>query len=219
LRKKIFILKSFFVIVLMAAVVPSHAWLLYHKPAFKGQLLYPETSKPLEGVAVVVVYEKRVYGPAGSGTEPFDVREAVTDNNGIFFVPSYTTVISPFSTGGECVRFVFYKPGHSSGFWPASLLSYYVGVGCDEKERFFSENFGKEGELLLDPHPDKPVAEWGGERPHKVIFGIAKLPKLKTREERRKALAVHVDPEFLHKTPMLKQLLAEEEKYLGIGIR
>ncbi len=208
-----------FTLFILLFAVPSNAgWLLYHKPAFKGKLIDSETSQPIEGVAVVVAYNKRIYGPVGSGTERFDVKEGVTDNNGIFRIPSYTTIISPFTSGGECVNFLFYKAGYSDGYWPANFTS-YVSVGCDEDEFFFTKNFGKEGMLSLDTEPGilSKFQKDGGRRPHKVVFGVAKLHKIKTIEDRWKALT-DVDPEFRPKTPILQKLLSEERIFLGIGV-
>lgn len=219
MRHKLAALIGLTLAMILFSATPSQAWLYFHKPAFKGQVLDAETKKPLEGVAVEVVYEMRTFGLGPeSGTEPFDVREAVTDNNGMFYVPSYTAVIRP-NAMSECANIIFYKPGYGGGFWPASIASYYIGVGCDERERFFCENFGKEGELLLDLNPGKLAKFGGGEGPHKVIFGIVQLPRLKTREERWKAVGSPVYPEFRHKTPVLNKLEAEEEKFLGIDRR
>ena len=40
----------------------SQAWLIYHKPAFKGKVIDAETKKPIEGAVVVVVYKKILAG-------------------------------------------------------------------------------------------------------------------------------------------------------------
>jgi hypothetical protein len=202
-------------IIFMTTVIletASHAWLYYHKPAFKGQVLDAETRQPLEGVAVEVLYKMRTFGLGPeSGTETFDVREAATDKNGMFYVPSYTTITRPNAISSFVV-IIFYKPGYSADYRFGNFDT-HVSMTGDDQERFFSEDFGKEQDLLVNPNQGKVGAntEW-----HKIVFGIIRLPRLKTREERWKAVGSPIYPELRHKTPVINKLEAEEEKHLGI---
>jgi hypothetical protein len=211
-RMKKILLMTVAIVAVVLPGVTSHAWLLYHKPTFKGQVLDAETRQPLEGVAVEVLYKMRTFGLGPeSGTATFDVKEAVTDKNGMFFVPSYTTITRP-NAFSSFVVIIFYKPGYGGGFYLGNFSS-HISITGDDEERFFSEDFGKEQDLLVDPYPGKVGAntEW-----HKIVFGIIRLPRTKTREERWKAVGSPVYPELRHKTPVLNKLVAEEEKYLGI---
>jgi hypothetical protein len=197
---------------ILFSATTSHAWLYFHKPAFKGQVFDAETRQPLEGVAVEVVYYKRTFGLGPeSGTVPFDVREAVTDKNGMFYVSAYTTVISPNAIS-SFVKILFYKPGYGGDYYFGDFTS-HVGMTGDDRERFFSEDFRKEQNLLVDPNQGKVGSntEW-----HKIVFGIIRLPRAKTREERWNESSVDIYREFRHKTPVLNKLLMEEYKYLGI---
>ena len=74
-------------------------WLIYHKPAFKGKVIDAETKEPIEGAVVVVVYKKHslISGPGGGYSSVIKVKEILTDKNGEFYFPSYTTVIQPNS--------------------------------------------------------------------------------------------------------------------------
>lgn len=95
--------------------IPTSAsadWLIYHKPAFEGQILDGETKEPIEGAVVVVQYFKRTIGlVSGTDSSVIHIRETLTDKEGKFHVPSYTTLIQPFSWE-DPARFIIYKPGY-----------------------------------------------------------------------------------------------------------
>jgi hypothetical protein len=198
-------------IVTHSLAVPSYAWLLYHKPSYMGKIIDADTKKPIEGFPVVVRYHKRVYGLVGSGAEVFDIRESITDNNGIFLFKSYTTLIDPIS-GDDMVSFIFYKPGYSHYHYPLYYKS-YVHMGADEEAEFFSKNFGKMGRLYfnIDPTNKQSHSEW-----HDVIYGIIQVPKLITNEERiiAERLITETPIEFLKRTPIYNKLCNEERAYL-----
>jgi len=188
--------------------VPSHAWLIYHKPAFKCKVIDEDTKQPVEGAVVVVVYEKIVagFGPGWSAF-PFDVRETLTDSQGIFQIPFYTSVIHPFSFN-SFVRIIIYKPGY--GEYHPKNVSACMGFGLDLRERFFSEDFGKEGELILQSNNSlKPRKEYT------VTFGVVELPKLKTREERISYSQSPVgESELWTKQRLLIKTIRDEWQYL-----
>lgn len=159
-------------------VLPSHAWIIYHKPEFRGRVIDAETKEPIEGAVVVVVYYKTVIRLA---PESFDVikniRETVTTQDGAFTIPSYSSMTDPLSFDFN-VEFIIYKRGY--GNFPGYQKT-PSGIAPKDHELFFSREIGSEGELEL----------WveGEKRPERkkfaVKFGIVELPKLKTREERR----------------------------------
>ncbi|MBW1783628.1 MAG: hypothetical protein JRL30_23170 [Deltaproteobacteria bacterium] len=88
-------------------------WIIFHKPGFKGKVIDAETKAPIEGAVVVVVYYKHVYNIAGGRSSVVKVKEMLTDKNGMFSFPSYTTLIHPFSTESD-TAFIIYKPGYGS---------------------------------------------------------------------------------------------------------
>ncbi|HEY3488911.1 MAG TPA: hypothetical protein VGK27_02170 [Candidatus Deferrimicrobiaceae bacterium] len=200
-----------FLILMLIAAVPSHAWLYYHKPAFKGKIFDAETNAPLEGVAVVAIYQKTIAAGFEPITQTIEVRETFTDKDGIFYIPSYTTIIDPFSINSY-VRFIFNKPGYMDEFRPGNFSS-DAGISGDEHERFFSESFGKEDNVLLDPNMGKIGST---EKYYKVVFGVIKLPRLKTRTrgEILRETAVVIDEKYRYKTPILNKYLLEEESQL-----
>ena|GEM_PF-426576 len=190
--------------VVLYFALSSAGWLIYHKPAFKGLVLDAETKEPIQGAVVEVVYERILAGLGpGWSAFPFDIRETLTDSHGMFQVPSYTTLIHPFSFN-SFAKFIIKKPEY--------------GYGSGD-ELFFSEDFGKEKEI--DSWRGS-VRDGNGPERYKsmVTFGIVELPKLKTREDRLKAITPPdggISPLTLHdKTPILNKMIYNEEKALGL---
>ncbi len=102
------------VLAVCAAVSASEAaWLFYHKPAYEGRVLDAKTEQPIEGAVVVAVYYKQTFGVVEWGTGVIRVKETVTDNNGRFRFPSYTTLINPLAWSLQ-VCFTIFKPGYAS---------------------------------------------------------------------------------------------------------
>ncbi len=199
-------MKYIMIILVVASIVvlsnsPSHAgWLIYHKPEFKGRVLDAETKEPIEGAVVVVVYYKYVPGiGAGGATLPMKVKETLTDKNGDFHFPSYTTLIQPLSTEDRA-DFIIFKAGYGRPKYTP------YGITPDNKEKFFSNGIGSTGELDLGSN-FKMV---------KVTFGIVELSKLKTREERRMAMPSPVSEIEYKNQKLLIKMLNEENKNLGL---
>ena len=104
------------IIVTLSLCIPAHAsWLIYHKPEFKGKVIDAETKEPIKGAVVVVIYNKHtlISGPGGGYTSVIKVKEALTDKNGEYYFPRYTTVIQPNSIE-DSAEFIIYKPGYES---------------------------------------------------------------------------------------------------------
>src|SRR3989338_394599 len=94
--------------------VPSHAWLIYHKPEFKGKVIDSETKEPIEGAVVVVTYSKTVFRfMPETGDVIIEVKETLTDKDGNFSIPSYTTMIDPLAWESHA-DFIIFKPGYGS---------------------------------------------------------------------------------------------------------
>jgi hypothetical protein len=152
-------------------------WLIYHKSEFKGKVIDAETKQPLQGAVVVVVYNKTTMGlGAGTISSIIHVREALTDKDGVFLIPSYTTIIQPFSWSSSA-SFIIFKPG--CGTFPRKH-AYPPVLSLPEQEIFFSAGVGTE--RLLSVY----VADWKYEY-RTLKTGIVELPKFKTREERKQA--------------------------------
>ncbi|MBI5674218.1 MAG: carboxypeptidase regulatory-like domain-containing protein [Nitrospirae bacterium] len=164
----------------LIATCSEAGWLTYHKPEFKGQVIDAETKQPIEGAVVVAVYNKATMGlGAGSISSIINVQETLTDKDGLFIIPPYTTIIQPFSWEISA-SFIIFKPGY--GTFPKQQ-KYPPGLSLPDQEIFFSTGVGAERSL-------KAYVGWRYE--DRILkTGIVELPKLKTREERIK---INVSP-------------------------
>lgn len=204
---KIYLVLFFVIIVTFSQSTSSHAWLIYHKPAFKGKVIDAETKLPIKGAVAVIVYRKTLVAGFEPITSVFDIREALTDDEGLFNIPSYTTVINPLSVSAD-VKIIIYKPGYGE-YHPVNI-SAGMGFDLDQRERFFSEDFGKERGLILNSNiASKP------RKKYMVTFGVAELPKLKTREERIRFNTSPVgDSELWDKQKLFIKAIRDEWQYL-----
>lgn len=178
-------------------VSTSHAsWLIYHKPEFKGKIIDAETKEPIEGVVVAVYYTKDTMTLGDGGkSSVIHTKEAVTDHNGEFVIPSYTTLIQPFSSEYHA-GFIIYKPG-------------YAGYPYKSPELFFSKKIaGQEGSSYRD---GKMV---------KLIYGVLEMRKIETREKRIRAIpSIPYSSQCGTKEfPKLFKLMNEENKRFGLGV-
>jgi hypothetical protein len=160
-------LKVIILAVFMVAFVTASSeagWLIYHEPELKGTILDIETKKPIEGAVVVAVYKKATLGlGAGSISSIINVRETLSDKDGLFHIPSYTSIIQPFSWQIPSSVIIF-KPGYASlevGNW------HFIGKEIESQEG--SWPWTKDLKYRLSGR------------------GIVEVPKLKTREEKRQA--------------------------------
>jgi hypothetical protein len=205
-------MRIFFILlfILISDYTPSYAWLVYHKPEFRGKVIDVETKEPIEGAVVVVVYKKHslISGPGGGYTSVVNVKETLTDKKGEFHFPSYTTVIQPNSVE-DYTEFIIYKPGY--GNFPGQRITPPIGMSSDDVEIFFSKEIGSQGEAetLLITAGNKSEWKWV-----KITFGIVELPKLKTKEERLKARMIGVTGYTLKELPLLYRAIGEKDNFL-----
>ena len=196
-------------LIALFAPAPSHAsWLIYNKPAFHGKVIDAETKEPIEGAVVVVEYKKGTIGVPQAYYSVMEVKEALTDKNGDFHIPSYTTIIQPLSIEGYA-SFIIYKPGYAS--FPGYILGekYRASaplkhkMSLDAIEEYFSRPLGETGEIKWDIGKAT------------VTYGIVELPKLQTREERIKAKPAPVgEKSDWKKQKQLIKAIREEWRYL-----
>ncbi len=188
MKKNAFLIMLLFFTVILFFLIASSSvfaadWLIFKKPAYKGKVIDAETKEPIEGAVVVVVYRKENFGyPAGGYKTIVNVKETLTDKKGEFYFSSYTTLIQPLSMG-TFTTFIIFKPGY--GNFPEYRAYPPKGIPLDVLEEFFIGETGKEGELVereKSGGDESIINRW------KVTFGVVELPKLKTREERLKAL-------------------------------
>jgi hypothetical protein len=178
-------------------------WLIFSKPAYSGRIIDAETKEPIEGAVVVAIYQKHpiIGGPAGSSASIIHIKEALTDKNGEFSIPSYATPMSPNSYSLE-PDFIIYKPGYSS--YPNNRRDIYPFKYCGPGILFSKQKMGIQGEI----HRGSDVV--------KITYGVLELPRLKTKEERLRAIPS--TPTIEKKdTPLLYNAINEENKHFGLG--
>lgn len=193
---------GFFLVVVWIVLFPaasSAGWLIYHKPEFKGRVIDAETKAPIAGAVVVATYYKSTMGVPHHYSSVINVRETLTDQNGEFSIPSYTTLIQPLSMS-SFVQFIIYKPDY--GNFPHQHVSPpKPGV---RPEDFFSGDYGNNGEVTW---LDKKI---------KVTFGIVELPKLFTKEERLRAIPGRPSDTTSKELPLLYKAINDERKAFGL---
>lgn len=195
---KFTLLIAMLVAVLLFVSTSSEAgWLVFNEPEFKGKILDIETKQPIEGAVVVVEYKKATMGlGAGSISSIIDIRETLTDKDGNFSFPSYSTVIQPFSWQISTILIIF-KPGYASLRLDASHFT------------------GKDINEIKGSWPGLQNLRY---RLHGL--GIVELPLLKTREERLYSMPsgplTDIDPK---KQRLLIQLINEERGNLNLEDR
>lgn len=179
-------------------------WLIYHKPAFEGKVIDAETKGPIEGAVVVAIYNKTLMS-LGAGTNSYEinVREALTNKDGYFQIPSYTTLIQPFSWE-DSATFIIYKPGYGS--FP-SHQSYPPVLERGAQERYFTIGLGVEADFQRGIGAFQFI---------KLTAGIVELPRLHTKEERLRTIPGRpsfTDPKDL---PFLYKNINDER--VGFGL-
>lgn len=206
MRKLITIVLLTLICFAFAASSTSASWLIYSKPEFKGKVIDAATKEPVKGAVVVVMYYSSpiITGPGGGSPYIIHVRETLTDENGMFSTPSYTTLIQPNSVEHNA-EFIIYKPGYGS--LPEQAVKPYPPIYLED---FFTREMGTKGEIRMD--------SMAGMKVFPVTYGIVELPKLETREERLGSIPStnpgELTPEDI---PLLYEAINEERKRYGLG--
>jgi hypothetical protein len=182
---------------LMAA--PSHAsWLIYHKPEFKGKVIDAETKAPIEGAAVSVYYKVLYYDIGGGGTRVIHTKETLTDENGEFVIPSYTTLMLPLNTSANA-DFIIYKPGYAS--YPGGVFL----CGFNPEFFFLNRKAGLKDKCSIDKVPIT------------ITFGLLELTSLSTKYDRLRAIPSRPSCCGAEEFPFLYKLINEERRRFGLG--
>jgi hypothetical protein len=200
--KQVHILLSSIILVTIVFASPCFAgWLVYHKPEFRGKVIDAETKSPLEGAVVVAIYRNTyiISGPAGGSSSIINIKEALTDQKGEFYIPSYKTLIQPLSKE-DVVDFIIYKPGYASHPGWAIYPFNYIGP-----EYMFSKKFGEKEKVT------------SGKKVISIIMGIVELPRLKSREDRLKAVPGRPTDYRSEDLPLLYKAINKERKSFGLG--
>lgn len=186
---------------------------------FSGKVIDAETKEPIEGVVVIVVWRKAIYGsPGGPSTYFHEAKETLTDKNGDFYIEKYHgVVLNPLARiRDHDVSILIYKPGYCvfpSHMYFSKLPNSPLKVGSDTLIKFFTKD-RKGINLEEEVFVDKAVLSELLKR--EVI--VVELPKVKTKEERLEALS---DARPLggvpnEKVPILLNLINSERRSLSL---
>lgn len=162
--------KYFSVIIIVFVLVisltqTSQANAFYSKPEFRGRVIDAETKQPIEEAVVVVLYNKWEFGgPGGGNTITMDAKETLTDKNGEFYFPSYSTMIGPLSRE-RVAEFIYFKPGYKS-------VTHVEGLKIPSEVYFTVEKdmIGKEAEIKFTDSRERKIT-------YKGILGIVELKR------------------------------------------
>lgn len=192
-RTKIIIM-ALLLVVLMTSTTEA-GWLFFHESEVTGKILDIETKQPIEGALVVILYNKKTLENiiGDSYSTVIDIRETVTDKDGHFYFPSYTTVVQPFSCQADST-FIIFKAGYAS-IDKMELKGYLYGDDATEWESSW-------------PYPKLRLLKY------KTRPGIVELPKLTTKEQREVAMPSPIDGINYEKQKLLIHFLDEERKNL-----
>jgi hypothetical protein len=193
-----------FIIFIYVFTTSAHAWLIYSKPEFHGRVIDTESKKPIEGTAVVVLYEKWEFGgPGGGNTLPMDAKETLTNKDGEFYFPAYRTLIGPLSRVSD-VSFIIFKPGYVS-------VTRIDGIEISEEKYFTIEKdkVGADGEINY-------VDRWDRTLTFKGSLGIVELKMAKTREEKLRTIPSPPTDYTSKELPLFIKMINEEGHNLGL---
>jgi len=195
------LIKLIILFFLIASISTAYAGLIYSKPEFRGRVIDAETKEPIEGAVVVALYYNYPLfsGPGGPSAYVFHAQETLTDEKGIFYIPSYSRLTLYFRDVD--VDFIIFKPGYMSCYGPTHINTQLV-------EKYFSiDVIGKVAEIEDGSFEEGNYVKWKGP------LGVVELKKAKMREERRKTRPSRGGLGKV-KLPILFKILEEEYKYL-----
>jgi len=173
-------------------------WLIYHKPEFRGKIIDADTKAPIAGAVVVAIYNSYpiISGPGGGSAKIIKIKEALTDESGVFHIGSYTTLIQPNSVE-DTVTFIIFKPGYSS--YPN--FSTYPFMYIDIYSLFTSE-LGTKRKIIKNSEEIL------------ITNGVVELKRLKTWDERREAQRFLIANQPVKHWPILHKMVEEEHEWI-----
>lgn len=182
---------------IMVYSTTCHAsWFIYHKPEYRGRVIDIDTGQPIEGAVVIAKYQKETFAPP---VEPkssvIHVKETLTDKDGRFTFPSYTTIIQPFSWSYD-VSFLIFKPGYLCYGW-SIMPGFFEGTATKDSAELFEQ--------------------WNKSLKYKfTTSGTVMLPKVISYEDRFKSALKFSTPfDYDQYLPISKKVNQDEIDYLN----
>lgn len=95
------------------SIIINGCAVVHNYDGYQGKVIDVDTKEPLEGAAVLAVFNTEEYGPAGSVSHYVDAQETVTDKNGEFKIPSFiASAFRPMQLFEPYGWFTIFKPGY-----------------------------------------------------------------------------------------------------------
>lgn len=185
-----------FVFMVTCSTTCHASWLIYHKPEYRGRVVDIDTGQPIEGAVVIAKYQKETLAPpVEPQSSTIHVKETLTDKDGRFVFPAYTTIIQPFSWSYD-VSFLIFKPG-------------YLCYGWSVMPGFFEGTAEKDSAELFE--------QWNKSLKFKfTASGTVMLPKVTSYEDRfQSKLNFSVPTDYYQRLPISKRVEQEERNYLN----
>lgn len=196
--KKILKASIFLLIILIGTNLTfGCGWIMYLDRGYQGTIIDADTKEPVESAVVVAVYSADCSRPIGIHTKTLGARETLTDANGAFRTPLFWAISTP-----DCfksfTKFTVFKGGY--GY---SHDAYLFHLPINNRPPFYKVPtnyipFDRSYDLVEDLFRKGVIIEF---------------PRLKTTEERKKAMP-HVEWELRKDMPELIKALDAEDEYL-----
>jgi hypothetical protein len=184
------------ILVMVCSTVCHASWLIYHKPEYRGRVVDIDTGQPIEGAVVIANYQKETLAPpVEPQSSTIHVKETLTDKDGYFFFPSYSTMVQPFSWEYD-VSFLIFKPGYLCYGWSV-MPEIFEGKGKKDSAELF-EAWNKSLKFKF------------------TASGTIMLPKVSRYEDRfQSKLNFDVPTEYYQQLPIARRIEQEERIYLN----
>jgi hypothetical protein len=160
---------KFFTGMIVALLLLAGCTITNRYDGYSGRVIDAGTKKPIEGAAVLVVYNTEQYGLAGAVRYFADAQEVLTDRNGEFRIPAKRIITFRVLSGWEQYpHFTIFKPGY----------------GCYPNHKDVTPMFDPNGALPSDQYVTVELPEVMNEAREARLRNAACLPSQTVPEKK-----------------------------------
>jgi hypothetical protein len=172
---------KFFTGMIVALLLLAGCTITNRYDGYSGRVIDAGTKKPIEGAAVLVVYNTEQYGLAGAVRYFADAQEVLTDRNGEFRIPAKRIITFRVLSGWEQYpHFTIFKPGY----------------GCYPNHKDVTPMFDPNGALPSDRYVTVELPEVMNEAREARLRNAACLPSPIVPEKKYVKLRGLLDEEY-----------------------
>jgi hypothetical protein len=172
---------KFFTGMIVALLLLAGCTITNRYDGYSGRVIDAGTKKPIEGAAVLVVYNTEQYGLAGAVRYFADAQEVLTDRNGEFRIPAKRIITFRVLSGWERYpHFTIFKPGY----------------GCYPNHKDVKPMFEPNGALPSDQYVTVELPEVMNEAREARLRNAACLPSPIVPEKKYVKLRGLLDEEY-----------------------